>query len=105
MKYLEEIEKTEKKIEELLEHLKAVKAAQKLEEEKEMVKSIRSMKLAPKELLELLTGIQTGAVNMEMISELEKTESAEAVNEKEEFSQIVESEEDIYETKKNEKRF
>lgn len=59
-RYLTETDKTEAKIAELQAHLRNVQTLQKQEEDAEIIKSIRRMKLPPKELLELLNGLQEG---------------------------------------------
>ena len=70
---LEEIRKTEKKIAEWQEHLKELKLLAEQLENQEIVRTIRSMKLDSHRMLELLEGIQSGAVSIP-IPELEETE-------------------------------
>ena len=60
-RYLDETEKTKEKIAQLQEHLRNVQAMQKQDEDMEIIKSIRGMKLPPRELFELLCGLQEGS--------------------------------------------
>lgn len=64
-KLIEDEEATLAKIDELQEHLKDVRRARKDEENLEIVRSFRTMKLAPREMLSLLDGIQKGNVSIE----------------------------------------
>ena len=64
-KLIEDEETTLAKIEELQEHLKDVRRARKDEENLEIIRSFRTMKLAPREMLSLLDGIQKGSVSIE----------------------------------------
>lgn len=61
-RYLGETEKTKEKIAQLQEHLRNVQAMQKQDEDMEIIKSIRGMKLPPRELYELLCGLQEGSL-------------------------------------------
>lgn len=61
-RYLDETEKTKEKISQLQEHLRNVQAMQKQDEDMEIIKSIRGMKLPPRELFELLCGLQEGSL-------------------------------------------
>ena len=61
-RYLDETEKTKEKIAQLQEHLRNVQAMQKQDEDMEIIKSIRGMKFPPRELYELLCGLQEGSL-------------------------------------------
>ena len=62
---IDDEEKAESKIAEWQAILETTRALRKKEEDSEIVRSIRSLKLEPRELYELLVGIQRGTVSME----------------------------------------
>ena len=62
---IDDEEKAMSKIAEWQEILETTRASRKKEEDSEIIRSIRSLKLEPRELYELLVGIQKGTVSME----------------------------------------
>lgn len=76
-KLIEDEERTIAKLEELQLHLKEVRIARKQEEDQEIVRSIRTMKLGARDLLELLSGIQSGSVSIETLPVTDGEENAE----------------------------
>lgn len=76
-KLIEDEERTIAKLEELQLHLKEVRIARKQEEDQEIVRSIRTMKLGARDLLELLSGIQSGSVSIETLPVTDGEEDAE----------------------------
>lgn len=74
---IEDEERTMAKLEELQLHLKEVRIARKQEEDQEIVRSIRTMKLGARDLLELLSGIQSGSVSIETLPVADGEEDAE----------------------------
>lgn len=76
-RYIEEEEKTVAKIAELQTYLKEIRTARKAEEDQEIVRSVRTMKLSPRDLFELLNGIQKGNVSVQSVSETEEPDSEE----------------------------
>lgn len=62
---IDDEEKAESKIAEWQAILETTRVLRKKEEDSEIVRSIRSLKLEPRELYELLVGIQKGTVSME----------------------------------------
>lgn len=62
---IDDEEKAENKIAEWQAILETTRALRKKEEDSEIIRSIRSLKLGPRELYELLVGIQKGTVSME----------------------------------------
>lgn len=71
---IEEEERTVAKLDELQTHLKEIRIARKQEEDMEIVRSIRAMKLGARELFNLLSGIQSGSISIEMLPVPEKEE-------------------------------
>lgn len=71
---IEEEERTVAKLDELQTHLKEIRIARKQEEDMEIVRSIRTMKLGARELFDLLSGIQSGSISIEMLPAPEKKE-------------------------------
>lgn len=106
---IEEEERTVAKLDELQTHLKEIRIARKQEEDMEIVRSIRTMKLGARELFDLLSGIQSGSISIEMLpapekKEEEQEEEVSLESEASEEEKIVkgadhalEREEDLYE--------
>lgn len=106
---IEEEERTVAKLDELQTHLKEIRIARKQEEDMEIVRSIRTMKLGARELFDLLSGIQSGSISIEMlpVPEKEEEEQEEEVSLESEASEeekivkgadhALEREEDLYE--------
>lgn len=98
-RYLDETEKTKEKIAQLQEHLRNVQAMQKQDEDMEIIKSIRGMKLPPRELFELLWGLQEGSL---VIAKGKVPDQMDLDKEKEEMVQeALESEDLGYEMEEN----
>lgn len=99
-RYLDETEKTKEKIAQLQEHLRNVQAMQKQDEDMEIIKSIRGMKLTPRELFELLCGLQEGSFVIAKGKEPEDTLALD--KEDEEMVQEASESEDLgYEMEEN----
>ena len=62
---IDEEERTVKKIADLQDYLKDVRVRRKQEEDAEIIKSIRTMKLPPRELVSMLSGIQDGSIDLQ----------------------------------------
>ena len=74
---IEEEERTVAKLDELQTLLKVIRIARKQDEDMEIVRSIRTMKLGARELFDLLSGIQSGSISIEMLPAPEKEEEEE----------------------------
>lgn len=74
---IEDEERTMAKLEELQTHLKEVRIARKQEEDQEIVRSIRTMKLGARDLMELLSGIQSGSISIETLPVEDEKEDVE----------------------------
>lgn len=74
---IEDEERTMAKLEELQTHLKEVRIARKQEEDQEIVRSIRTMKLGARDLMELLSGIQSGSISIETLPVEDEEEDIE----------------------------
>lgn len=77
---IEDEERTMAKLEELQTHLKEVRIARKQEEDQEIVRSIRTMKLGARDLMELLSGIQSGSISIETLPVADGEEDIEEEN-------------------------
>lgn len=68
---VDEEERTVKKIADLQDYLKDVRVRRKQEEDAEIIKSIRTMKLPPRELVAMLSGIQDGSIDLQSLTDEE----------------------------------
>ena len=67
--------------------------AQKQEENEEIIRSIRSMKLGPKELFDLLNGLQEGTLSIQEVQSQMKNAVSVPVNKEEHCGNLQKQEE------------